>query len=376
MLTRTAPPQRHRAFTLVELLVSMLILLMIMLVLVSMVDQTSRTWRYTTSKIEQFRDARLGFEAVTRRLSQATLNTYLDYVDSSGKPRVSSSSTTTTMAAFIPAKFTRLSELRLISGPGLAGSATSTPPRPNHSIFFQAPLGFVSNTASYGGLENLLNTWGYYIEFDRDRNRPPFITDTIKPARYRFRLMEMMQPSESLSLYNYTAGNPGLTSSGTNGKNWFTDPLGISPAPVHVLAENIIALILLPKLSPGDQAAGSYTDGSLAPTYTYDSTLSGSGTTDANLNSRSQLPPIFTVTMVAADEATFNRFQGASTTMPSIGLNTLFQTVGDTKDVSMPGFAQDLQTLQNTLTAKHINYRVFTTNVSLKAAKWSRAQAN
>ena len=367
-----APCRLHArpAFTLVELLVSMVIMLLLLVVLVAMVNQTSVVWRRTDARIEQFSGARNGFEALTRRLSQATLNTYLDYVDINGNPRT----TTTNMAAFVPVRYARQSELRILSGPGLAGSATTTPPRPTQAAFFAAPLGFVADTTDYGGLENLLNTWGYYIEFNSNGStglniKPPFVKS---PDRYRFRLMEMMQPSETMTIYKYTSGIANY-----KGTSWFTDGLAQTGAS-HVLAENIVALVLLPKLSPGDQAAGNYTDGSLAPNYLYDSTGTNMPTvSDPNLDPINQLPPVITVTMVAVDETSYSRFQGMSTSMPAaLGSGTLFQSVGDTKNPSNAGFAQDLQTLEATLQTNRLNYRVFTTDVSIKAAKWSRAQTN
>jgi hypothetical protein len=52
--------------------------------------------------------------------------------------------------------------------------------------------------------------------------------------------------------------------------------------------------------------------------------------------------------------------------------------VGDTVNPQSPGCAKDLQTLQTNLLAikPALTFRVFTTNVSLKGAKWSRDQAN
>ena len=57
-------------------------------------------------------------------------------------------------------------------------------------------------------------------------------------------------------------------------------------------------------------------------------------------------------------------------------MSTLFQTVGDTTNADNTGYAQDLQTLQNTLLANRLDYRVFTSNVSIKGAKWSRDQSH
>jgi len=377
----------------VELLVAMAVVLLMVVVLASIVNQTSSIWRFTTGRIEEFRGARDGFEAMTRRLSQATLDTFTDYVDANGNPRFSAATTGT----FVPAQYARVSSLRFITGPSLSGSATSTPPRPTHSIFFQAPLGFVSDQTDFSGLENLLNTWGYYIEFNSNGSKglsangsglniiPSFVNS---PLRYRFRLMELMQPSELQGLYYYTARNISLTSAQPTGMNWFTDALAAVPAQYHVLAENIVALVILPKLSPDDisQSGGSYTDSSLSPDYGYDSTLDYSpgapNTTDPNLDTHAQLPPVVTVTMVAVDETSFKRFQGSSTACPasllvnSTSSTPLFQVAGDTKNAAKPGFAQDLQTLQNNLQSGHLTYRVFTTDVSIKGAKWSRDQTN
>ena len=78
------PARRDRqscqgAFTIVEVLVASSVLLMIVVLLLNMVTQTSKSWKATTGKIEQFRAARDAFDTMTRRLGQATLNTYLDY---------------------------------------------------------------------------------------------------------------------------------------------------------------------------------------------------------------------------------------------------------------------------------------------------------
>lgn len=346
-------PTLSSAFTLVELLLSAAILSLLLSILISIVNQTSNTWQYTKGRMEQFRDSRAAFETITRRMSQATLNNYLDYVDQNGLPRTATAGTD----SFVPHHYTRRSELRFISGPGLAGSASSSPPRPTHSIFFQAPLGVTEEATQYGGMENLLNTWGYYVEFDRDRNRPPFITDVMKPARYRFRLMELMEPSESLSVYKYTAANPRLVSADPDGLKWFTDPLGRS-GQTHVLAENIVALVLLPKLSSRDDSTGF----KLSPNYSYDSTVT---VNQPNLNSKNQIPPLVQVALVAVDEASFSRSVKGSA-MPDPGYSDLFKSGSTPEDLT-----KDLGTMGEALKDLKISYRVFTTEVSMKTAKWS-----
>jgi uncharacterized protein (TIGR02599 family) len=77
------------------------------------------------------------------------------------------------------------------------------------------------------------------------------------------------------------------------------------------------------------------------------------------------------VTMVAIDEASAVRIANGPT-IPNLGLSSLF--------VSGPSAAAnvttDLQTLQTTLAQKKINFRVFTLNVVIHAARWSVEQSN
>jgi uncharacterized protein (TIGR02599 family) len=364
-----------RAFTLVEIMVSMAILTAIMVILMSITDHVSRTWRYTNARIEEFRAARTAFEAITRHLSQTTLNTYWDYLDKNGNGRNNTNS-----ATFVPNHYGRQSELRFITGQTQTLTADTTWPRPLHGVFFQAPLGYADTNAAtldLAGLENLLNTWGYFVEFNSDETwMPGFLQGKIK-EHYRYRLMELMQPSNALTIYNYTSGN-----SAYYGTDWFS--VAFTPPasrPVHILAENVVALVILPKLTPADEANGGFTDASLAPNYFYSSTgkdLTGAPlptVSNKSLNPTNQLPPVVQVTMVAMDEASANRLETMNrTTMPDLGMGTLFQQVGSLEDASQPGYAQDLQTLQNTLAGKKVNFRVFSTNVSIRGAKWSTAE--
>ena len=339
-------------FTTVELLVSMALILLIMMVLISMVDSTRRVWTYTNANIEQFREAREAFETITRRLSQATLNTYWDYADQNGASR---SGTT-----FVPDHYIRQSEMRYISGPGLAGNSASTPPRPTHAVFFQAPLG-MTESGTYSTLKTMMNTLGYFIEFNSDKDFRPAIINDAMPSRYRYRLMEMLEPSENLTLYFYTSGYPDYS-----GHDWFTLPLKSQCS--HVLADNVIALIFLPKLSAEEDATGA----KLAPGYSYDSTSKNS---DATINPKNQLPPVVQVTMVVVDEPSFARIQ-QGTNMVDLGLDTLFKEAGSLTDDTQRGYAKDIKTLRADLSAKHLNYRIFSTDVILQGAKWSREQSN
>ena len=343
---------KSSGFTLVELLVSTALIALVALLLVTMTNSTASTWRYTTGRIEQFRGADTAFEAMTRRLSQATLNTYWDY-DSPTKPT----------------KYLRQSDLRFITGSMTVGAkkllTTTSPRRPTQGVFFQAPLGYVDDATNFSGLDNLLNTWGYYVEFrDEVIARPAFIS---QPARYRYRLMELMQPSNSLSIYNFTSGKAATY----NAKDWFSAalptsavaPVATTPPPppllAHALADNVIALVVLPKLSKKDETSTGKT---LSKDYSYDST---STDPDPDINPKSQLPPIVQVTLVAIDEISAARMaNGLTPPALDASLDAIF--LASTK------FDADLVTLQKTLTDQRIGYRVFTSNVSIRGAKWSR----
>lgn len=348
-----------RGFTLVEVLVTLVVLTLLLVIVLAIVTGVSGIWGRTREKIQQLHQGREAFEMITRRLSEATLNPYYDYVDVNGQVRTPANAGT-----FIPATYNRQSELRFISGPtgtlGLPGSDV----RPTHAVFFQAPLGIAAD-AAYQPLPGLLNTCGYFIEYGSDEAYvPPVLGSAF--AKRRFRLMEMIEPSESLEIYKHSSGNAFY-----NGHEWFSVPAAGSGNVVPV-ADNIIALVLLPKLSRSDQGS-SYTDASLAPGYLYDSTV---GKTDPVLNSKNQLPPEVDVTMVVLDEITANRMDNQEHEALLAMLRGLFLNPGDVLNASSPGYAQDLAVLCNYLDEKKFRYRVFTSTVILQGAKWSRNQRN
>lgn len=325
------PKEHAQGFTLVELLVSMAVFAMIMVVIFGLTQQAGNAWRSTSSKIEAFQGARAAFETITDTLSQATLNTYYDYADASGRSRNSLIASSGTAANFVPATYTRFSDLHFISGKALL------PTQVTHSIFFQTPAGY-SASSSFQQMDTLLNACGFYVAFDKDPSRPAFLTT---PERYRFRLFEFIQPSEQFSVFSSASGN-----------SWFTVPAASSSPPRAQMADNIIALIVLPKASDADSA------GTLAPLYEYDSR----DTTKPV--SSNQLPPLVEVVLVAIDEPSAKRLELKNgSTPPDFGLASLFQQPASLDD--------DLKALEKTLIGKHLNYRIFRTTVPLRSSKWS-----
>ena len=177
--------------------------LTILLVLLTQLTSSLRSViARTTSSVDAFKEARDAFETMTRRIGQATLNSYDDL-----NPNAVGSTGSTTGTSYL-----RASELRFISGDAGTLIAQSTYPGsvyPTDAVFFQAPLGF--SATQNASLTQILNTCGYFIQWGSDQNlRPSFLPASV-PYHQRFRLMEVLEPSENLQIYKKTSG-PGTTS--------------------------------------------------------------------------------------------------------------------------------------------------------------------
>lgn len=329
------------AFTIIELMVSIAVLAALLVILSSIISHISSVWTHVRGKVEQFREARHAFDTLTRRLGEATLGTYLDYEDKNGLPRSAATSIT-----FVPKAYGRQSELRFLSGPSVAGDS--------HAIFFQSPLGRTSSNSAPAS-SKLLNTLGYFIEYGEDSSfLPAFIPPKIRP-----RLMEFCEPSDQLSIYTYTSGT--ASAADRKSRNWFQQPLLAQNPPVSIVAENIIALIFLPLLPGPDRERGGYTESSLAQDYLYDSTQRNS---DPNLNPLNQLPAVVRVTMIAIDEQTANRLDPTQLEAIKGMVGSLF--------LKADNYDEDINSLESMLIEIGANFHVFSTNVILKNAKWSR----
>lgn len=361
---------RHSGFTLAELLTGMGILVVMFSFLIMATNQMVRAMSSTTGKIEQFRDARDAFERVTTRLSQATLNAYWDY-------RFDSST------SLLPTSYERRSDLRFLVTQGTdAFMRTASTPEKGYGqcVFFNAPLGYTESAAQYGGLENLMNTWGFYVEYSQDTlYRPKFIGSEV-PAKWRWRLMEFSQSTERFNTYAQTSG--GLKKSpnaDTQGTKWiFDDKPANFQAVVRPLVENVLCLILIPRLARSEEEANKGYDATnpwyspLAPNYKYDTSVPN--TKDASTNPRNQLPPVVQTTMVAIDAVSADRLSLDATTSDLFGFKPLKFT--DTKNYLADMEGPNSTALEKQLVAKHINYRIFTTNVHVRGAKWSREQSD
>jgi uncharacterized protein (TIGR02599 family) len=333
--------KKRAAFSLIELLISLAVLSVLVVLAASLIGAIQDVWKRSSARTEQFRSARQALETISSRLSQATLNPYwVVQTNSSG----------------VPVRYERQSDLRFLTGQAPTLTALA---QPGGALFFQAPTGYSANSTSR--LDAALNTWGYFVEYGSDAGlRPDFLTSTSLPARNRFRLMEFLDPSDELHVFKNTSGNSTYA-----GREWFSTPLTKldtdgTPKNRRVLAENIVALVVLPRLSSMEDPTGI----ALAPGFTYDSIIVK---TDPKLNPRHQLPPIVDIAVVAIDEQSARRITW-STAPPDFGASALFQNPSNME--------ADLEELRANIADKGLSARVFRTSVPISAARWSTEQKN
>lgn len=341
----------RRGFSLLELLVACVVFLLFIGLVLKMTQATADIWSGSTGKTEGFRDARMVFTTITKALSQATLNPYFDYVDAGGNFRDPTSPST-----FTPTRYLRRSDLHFVSGKNLLPSAVQNPV--TQAVFFQAPLGY-TRTAAYADMESFLNACGFYVCYGADPAIPSHLSTAIQASRQRFRLMQFLQPSENLRIYDASITGGSAT---WNNTKWFSGVLTGSNPPISQLAENVVALVIHPKFSENDaMAAGAPLSGD----FEYDSR-------DAASTARqNQLPPVVEVILVAIDEVSAARL-GDGSTPPNLGLAALFQDTAKLED-DLGKLERNLGALPGNPAGNSIplRYQIFRTEIALRGAKWS-----
>jgi uncharacterized protein (TIGR02599 family) len=335
------PSNPSAGFTLLETMVASAVFVMMLVLVFSAVSGASAVTRRASEKISAYQSARTGFDLITETLAQATLNSYWDYVNSSGVFRAGG--TAASAASFTPAAYARRSELHF-----LVGRAGSSPfpgtPGTGQAVCFQAPTGITTST-DYAGLNRLLNSYGFYVQYAPVAGLPsPFPSAT--PV-YRYQLFQAVASAENFAVYGSTSGNA-----------WVSTLTG-SDALIAPIANNIVYLAIWPRKSPGEDLNGA----ALSSNYAYDSRA---GTTFPNqAETQHQLPPVVQVTMVAIDEAGAQRLCISSSPPAEIAnaFNGLFQNSRQ-KD-----FQDDIAELESRLSALNIGYRVFTAQIPLRESK-------
>ncbi|WP_395738849.1 Verru_Chthon cassette protein C [Prosthecobacter sp.] len=384
--------QRQAAFTLVELLVSITFLVILMLVVTQVIGIVQRTWVRANSRVSQFREARKAFDLLSQNLSQATLNTYWT------NDLQQLSSDALGQAIQTPTSYKRQSELHFICGPTtqVLSGATGTN-YPGHAVFFQAPLGVVrtdnKGSVNTANLSNLLCGRGYFVEWGSDQfYRPDFLRqapyDQIVPVRNRLRLMEWSPTAEMNDIYSSAfRNNP------NNIRQWYQDQTtGALTGEVQSgddsaaaagryftrpIAENILALIISPQTENTNTSSGVVSANvyDIAKNYLYDSALVGTATSTTSAQGTQHLmPPMLKVTMVALDERSgefLSSADNASTQSKVMqGISSLF-TSASNYTADLEGTPDSPGALKTLLLGAKLNYRVFTTTIALRQARWS-----
>jgi len=330
----------------------MTVLALILVLMASIVSSTSSIWKSTSAKIQSFQGARAALDSIARTVSQATLAPYWDYFDKNGA-RTPLWDASQPYASVNPtAQYGRFSDLHFVCG---SGKTLTDRDSNSHAIFFQAPLGYSTNLLSQN-LKGVLNSAGYFIEYGSDAEWLPNIEALKKNAKSRYRLMEMLQPSELLNVYtNSSMVDPGY---------WIRNDNRLAENR-RILAENIIAMIIHPKLSTGDKNTSLTGVGA---SYFYNSR-------DGQLADpkRHQLPPMLGLTLVAIDEDSAARLdrEGVLKSTIESALNGKFNSPGIDADGFPQKLSEDLSDLKSFLDEKRIGYRIFSTDIGIRAAKWS-----
>jgi uncharacterized protein (TIGR02599 family) len=351
------------------MMVAIAVLAILFFLAAQIITRTSSIWTYANYKMSQAREARVAFNSVISRLGAATVDSYYGYTYTA----VAGSNPVT----YVPSNYVRHSELRFISGPSatVIPAVTSTA---TDSVFFVAPLGIVSNATTYGGLPSLLNICGYYIQWsNNDMERPSILPGT---GIYRFRLMEFIQPAESMSLYSQTipisttnpSGNSPTYAQVTTSPAWQVTAMSNSSATgLHVLANNVVALLLLPVLQP--IALNTTTNPLLAPNFLYSSETAASGATPAT-TSVNRTPPVMRVVMYTIDEKSALKL-AQTATVPNLYVdssnNPLFTDPTKLYPDATSGDIGDLARFEGTLTANKLSYRRFDATVELPRQPWN-----
>jgi uncharacterized protein (TIGR02599 family) len=364
---------RLRGFTLVEIMVSLAVLTILLLISAQVIGQVQSTWSASNARVSQFREARVAFDILSRNISQATLNTYIDY-DSNYLATAASAG-----ASAAPSNYVRRSELQFICGPASTLVTSGGGPNflPGHAVFFQAPLG-VTSTPAFSGLDRLLCARGYFVQFSSDKFwRPNFLPPGNE--RFRYRLMEYSPPTELNTVYAYAAQNAGNLSSPLS-RNWFSERAGVvtnaaqSAAGAIMLtrpvADNIIALIISPRreLKNPQEVEAASGPTQIAADYTYDSSERDNiGYAPSPQGTQHLLPPLVRIVLIAVDEKSADMLSmgsGGGAT-PPLG-TTVSGTLSQAHNLEA-----EVQEIVKQLNQKRLNYRVFSSTIQLRGSKWS-----
>jgi uncharacterized protein (TIGR02599 family) len=337
------------------MLVAITILVLLLTILFTITGTVAKTVVNTSVKIDTFATSRAAFDLMSQKLSQATLNTYWDYDN-----------------PLAPANYFRQSDLQFLVKQNAQKSGYG------QEVYFVTPTSYSTDT-TVRSTSGLLNACGFFVSYGPDNSfRPSTIPST---TRYRYRLMQGMEPTENLATYSNWPVTPSGTASWSSywtgswatfwtTHAWITNTIGNLGTGVPntndtPLANNVIALIVWPHLSSVEDTTGN----KLTSNYTYDSqasamTLNASGQQPLTAN---QLPPTVQITMIVISEASATRLNMSATPPTAIenALNGKFTTS------TYSQYEADLASVTTALAASNITFEILNTSVTMKESKWS-----
>jgi uncharacterized protein (TIGR02599 family) len=279
----------------------------------------------------------VAFDIITKNLSQAALNTYWDYDYNEDDNTVK--------------EYKRRSELHFVTFPGKDLDSSVKGTVSGHAIAFQAPLGF-SNL--FRNLNNLFNARGYYVLYGSDKDYMPSILQSKIEEKTRYRLMEYRPPAEENQIY-IDGNEERLVNKDAEYTKWFKYDMEKYS---HPLAENIISIVVAPRDTlekSSDDRRETYSN--IAPDYEFDSN------THVKKIYQQQVPPLVRLTMVAIDEGSAIRLEAGGVSSKDLVSSKYFQNTSR--------FDKDVEELREELSEKRISFKVFSTMVALRSAKWS-----
>jgi len=329
----SAPSLGRRAFSLIEILVATAVLAILLGLIMTILNSVSTTVRHTSAKVDAFASARAAFTLLSQRLSQATLNTYWAY--DQPPPQT-------------PTAYLRQSDLQFTVVPNTKMTGYG------QEAYFHTPQSY-SDDNNLRTTEGLLNATSFFVQFgSNDSFRPNNLSD----KKYRYRLMQGLQPTERLSTFKDPVSTTGVPAWASEISNTTSSSAFVSP-----LADNVIAVIAWPRLSPHDDPTGE----KLTEDYSYDSKKDATDVPQPP--TANQLPPMVQLTMVVISEASAARLDKQSSSPPAEIEGALR---GKFNDVAT--YKTDLDALQKQLTDVNVEFEVFTTTVPLSGSKWSDDQ--
>lgn len=333
-----------RAFTLVEVLVSMVILAMMMLIITTVISQAQRSWKAASSKVSQFREARLAFDTITRNLRQASIDTHRTFLwgtaTYSSDPLAPPSGSG--RYAHLGIKFDTAN--RLVSGGGGAAEL------PGHAVIFQAPLGKTAmgegSTVDISGLKNLLCTRGYFVQFGTDASFLPLQLASRLQAKYRYRLYEYQPNTENNTVYNISSN-----------QDWATIDLSDARNTVRPLADNILMLGFAVSFASAATDTVPRLAGNSETNLEY-----GFNSYEApEAAKKYRLPRYAHVFMIAMDEESAARLAQIHNTSPPDTVRSSGATF--TSPNQLFGQTGDLAKVRAYMDSQRLNYRIFNSAV-------------